>query len=516
MLQGIPPNDSDVEWDEDIQNTFGRRWRNTVWEDGGELDAGLDMADMLQHAFHHYDTEIQFDGRNFVNQGTPVHEEDHSRAPIEIDPLNNPPGVDENGASSSNLEEDEVRVDEGEEADAVNEPNDLSDDEDGNPLTLQEELLQDSINMRLFPGSSLSSLSTTLLLLMSCHTHGCSTAFIDELFKLLSKSILPTANSLPTSEYLASKKLKELGLSYNSIHACQNGCLLFRGEYEADTHCTKCGTARYRQVGKSWVPVKVLRHFPLIPRIQRMFSTPLQASYMTWHKHYANQPKNNGMMRCVADSPQWNQINEDSPEFAVEPRNIRFAVATDGVNPFSVKRSTWSTWPVMLLNYNIPPWLITKKHFIILSLIIPGKKSVTGENFDVYMKPLLEEFQYGWSMGIRVQDAANYMGSSLFKCRFMCIFTIGDYPALGIVSGMGTKGYQGCVCCGPATISRRSCAMKKNTYGDQHRLWLPADHSFRFNRAAFYSGVETRSAPTRPTDQVVEIANNGEKKEKSG
>lgn len=47
MLQGIPPNDSDVEWDEDIQNTFGRRWRNTVWEDGGELDAGLDMADML-------------------------------------------------------------------------------------------------------------------------------------------------------------------------------------------------------------------------------------------------------------------------------------------------------------------------------------------------------------------------------------------------------------------------------------------------------------------------------------
>lgn len=59
------------------------------------------------------------------------------------------------------------------------------------------------------------------------------------------------------------------------------------------------------------------------------------------------------MVRFVADSKQWKQIDADWPDFAEEPRNIRFGIATDGVNPFSVKRSTWSTWPIMLLNYNV-------------------------------------------------------------------------------------------------------------------------------------------------------------------
>jgi len=36
-----------------------------------------------------------------------------------------------------------------------------------------------------------------------------------------------------------------------------------------------------------------------------------------------------------------------------------------------------------------PPWLTTKKHFVMLSLIIPGEKSVTGENMDTFLEPLL-------------------------------------------------------------------------------------------------------------------------------
>lgn len=60
------------------------------------------------------------------------------------------------------------------------------------------------------------------------------------------------------------------------------------------------------------------------------------------------------------------------------------------------------------------------------------------------MQPLLEEFHHGWSQGVRVVDVANYMGKSLFTCRFMCIFKINDFPALGIVSGSVTKGYVGC------------------------------------------------------------------------
>jgi hypothetical protein len=41
----------------------------------------------------------------------------------------------------------------------------------------------------------------------------------------------------------------------------------------------------------------------------------------------------------------------------------------------------------MLLNYNIPPWLTTKKFFILLALPIPVKD---------LMQPLIEELQELW------------------------------------------------------------------------------------------------------------------------
>jgi hypothetical protein len=70
---------------------------------------------------------------------------------------------------------------------------------------------------------------------------------------------------------------------------------------------------------------------------------------------------------------------------------VYFALAADGVNPFAQTRSTWSTWLVTLLNYNLPPWLCTKKFFILLALLILGKQSVTSEHLDVYLEPLVEE-----------------------------------------------------------------------------------------------------------------------------
>ena len=86
-------------------------------------------------------------------------------------------------------------------------------------------------------------------------------------------------------------------------------------------------------------------------------------------------------------------------------------LATDGVNPFSIKQSTWSTWPILLFNYNIPPWMTTKRHFIMLSMIIPGPQSVTSNHFDVFLEPLLEELIDLWDVGVETHDAVAYGGS---------------------------------------------------------------------------------------------------------
>jgi hypothetical protein len=92
------------------------------------------------------------------------------------------------------------------------------------------------------------------------------------------------------------------------------------------------------------------------------------------------------------------------PKFAMEPQNVHLGMAINGVNPFGDKSFTYSIWLMILINYNVPPWLSTKKHFMMLSLIIPSPWSVIGEHFDTYLEPLVKDLKMLWEVGINVQD----------------------------------------------------------------------------------------------------------------
>lgn len=65
------------------------------------------------------------------------------------------------------------------------------------------------------------------------------------------------------------------------------------------------------------------------------------------------------------------------------------------------------------------------------------------------------------------------------------MWTLHDFPAYGLLSGLTTKGFKACPVCGPRTISRRSKILRKNIYCNCHRRYLPADHYFRGADAAF-------------------------------
>ena len=75
---------------------------------------------------------------------------------------------------------------------------------------------------------------------------------------------------------------------------------------------------------------------------------------MLWHE---KGRKKDGMIRHPTDARQWINFDAQYREFAKDPRNIRFALSTDGVNPFGDISSSHSTWPVLLTMYNLPTWL---------------------------------------------------------------------------------------------------------------------------------------------------------------
>ncbi|XP_019181675.1 PREDICTED: uncharacterized protein LOC109176735 [Ipomoea nil] len=260
-----------------------------------------------------------------------------------------------------------------------------------------------------------SKLSAVLKLYNVKERNGWSDKSFTELLELL-KDMIPSDNELPNSTYEAKKLLCPLSVDIERIHACSNDCILYWKEYK-DLHvCPKCGTSRYKKKdvddvceNKKGPPAKVLWYLPVIPRFKRMFANPREAKNLQWH---AIGRKEDGKLRHPADSPQWRNID----------------------------RSRHSTWPVLLVVYNLPPWLCMKRKYIMLSLLISGPKQ-PGNDIDVYLAPLIEDLKMLWNEGVQVYDA--YTRSN-FTLRAMIFCTINDFPAYGNLSGYTTKGAKAC------------------------------------------------------------------------
>ena len=82
-------------------------------------------------------------------------------------------------------------------------------------------------NRELYPGCKKFSALTFLVKLMHVKVLNCwSDKSFDMLLQLLI-DVFPEGSIIPKTYYDAKKMLRELGLGYNSIHACKYDCVLF-------------------------------------------------------------------------------------------------------------------------------------------------------------------------------------------------------------------------------------------------------------------------------------------------
>ncbi|KAI5311767.1 hypothetical protein L3X38_040940 [Prunus dulcis] len=337
--------------------------------------------------------------------------------------------------------------------------------------------------------------------------HGMSDVYFTELL-ILQGDLLPERNTIPTSMYEAKKTLCALGLSYEKMHACPNDFILYRKEYEDSTDCPTCGISRWKEgkdsILKEGVPAKVVWYFPPIPRFKRMFQSHETAKSLTWH---AARKSIDGHMSHPADSPSWKLLDDKWPEFGNEPRNLRLALSSDGFNPHSSLSSRYSCWPVILVTYNLPPWLCMKRKFMMLTLLISGPKQ-PGNDIDVYLEPLIDDLKSLWVGSRGVYDAHN---GEYFTLRAALMWTINDFPAYGNLSGCVVKGYKACPICGDDTPSHRLKNGHKICYIG-HRKWLPINHPYRRQRAAF-NGKPEYGIPPEPLtgEEVLHMVENGDR-----
>nr|GEY86785.1 hypothetical protein [Tanacetum cinerariifolium] len=192
---------------------------------------------------------------------------------------------------------------------------------------------------------------------------------------------------LPPSYYAIKKTFNMIGLGYESIHACEHDCCLFRGYDNKDLDfCPVCNTSRWKDS-----------------------NTPGNhtAKEMIWHA--TGKCTEPDKMQHPVDGRAWKKFDTKYLNFAKEPRNVRLGLATAGFNPFGNLKSSF-----------------------ILTLLIPGPKSL-GKDIDVYLRPLIKDLKVLWDQkGVETIDVA--LGQK-FNMRAMVLWTINDFPARSSLYG---------------------------------------------------------------------------------
>ena len=137
-----------------------------------------------------------------------------------------------------------------------------------------------------------------------------------------------------------------------------------------------------------------------------------------------------------SDSEAWQHFNATHPDFAAEIRNVRLGLCTDGFNPFGCSGRQYSSWPVILTPYNLPPWMCMKTPYMFLTVIAPGPDN-PKQNIDIYLQPLIKELKMLWRDGILTYDV--HTGQN-FCLRATLMWTISDFSAYSMLSGWSTHG----------------------------------------------------------------------------
>ncbi|XP_028086586.1 uncharacterized protein LOC114287444 [Camellia sinensis] len=373
------------------------------------------------------------------------------------------------------------------------EPNDAPQNEE---VQTFDKLLNDAKREVYLGCTNYTLLKFVIELLNMKVTNHWSNKSVNTLLEFLTK-LLPKDNLVPKSFYEAKKILRDLGLSYELIDACINDCVLFWKENARLDKCPKCKASRYkinRGRGKK-IPHKVLRYFPLTPRLKRLYMSRKTAEDMRWHKE---KRIDDGVLRHPADSDEWKEFDVQHPQFALEPRNVRLGLAVDGFNPFGNMSNSYSLWPVVLIPYNLPPWLVMKDPFLMMSLLIPGE-SQPGIDIDVYMRPLVDELNELWENGALSYDAVT--GES-FQMRAALMWTIHDWPAFGDISGWRTKGHYSCYTCNDEPYFQ---SLKGKTAYTNHRCYLPQNHPERRKSKAYNGKHEKQKRSLKlPVEKILE------------
>ncbi|XP_004309358.1 PREDICTED: uncharacterized protein LOC101302513 [Fragaria vesca subsp. vesca] len=220
--------------------------------------------------------------------------------------------------------------------------------------------LVQEVQTPLYPGSEHTVLGIAMEQMQIKNKQGKTKTCFDADIALM-KKVLPIGNSCPENFDQVKRMLAGLGLDHQKIDACVNNCFLYYKDNKDQVECPHCYEPRYEastsSKQKKPIPRKVLRYFPLGPRLQRLYMSSHTAKHMRWHqaRHQGEERIDPDNLTHPADGEAWKHFDRSFPEFAGDYRNVRLGLATNGFNPTRNMNLSYNIWHVIVFPYNLPP-----------------------------------------------------------------------------------------------------------------------------------------------------------------
>lgn len=170
-------------------------------------------------------------------------------------------------------------------------------------------------------------------------------------------------------------------------------------------------------------------------QLQMMMKDKTVAKQLKYRDNYTRTSDSNNIIRDIFDSSIYRDLLEkpvvvdgqtQGGKYFSDPRDVALGISLDGVTYFS--RRQHSVWPVILINYNLPPKVRTHRDRILCYGIIPG----TVKNLDSYLVPLHNELEE-LAKGVATLDPWE---EELFWLHVYLILGFGDYPGIAKLTRM--------------------------------------------------------------------------------
>ena len=173
-----------------------------------------------------------------------------------------------------------------------------------------------------------------------------------------------------------------------SYDCCVNSCCCFLGTYENDDSCPFCGEGHYVEHSKD--PRKKYTYTLLIPHLHGMYDNKLMCRELLYrHEHKLPSDSSNLTsdldsaigMTDIWDGKIYNELKgrhigingtQLNAKYFSDPHNLALGLSTDGFAPWH--KWKYTAWPLLIINYNLPPDKQFHQKIILVLSVIPGPK----------------------------------------------------------------------------------------------------------------------------------------------